>query len=325
LVVKLITKALTKLRGYGLALWLLLLGITPNAQASSAAFQFCDQAPSLTAPEQNTVFNFTSVVREELSKLNTNLTIISRSGLDLARFQIRYTHAAILWQGDTPNQWTARQLYYACEEKRPRLFDQGLAGFIMGTSSPYEGYISIVSLPPEASRQLRKSALDTPLALRMLAQNYSANAYPFSTLYQNCNQWVAELLFTAWGNTHTTDTSSPRQQAQQWLQSQQYSPSHIPIPNWMLMASAFVPLVHTQDHPDEDVRAHTLRVSLPSNIEQFIQTIYPKSQRIEICHNGKQAIVHQGWTPLKRCEAESTNDQIIPLHTRTTGAQKPIP
>lgn len=295
-------------------LWLLLLSLTPHAQASSAAFQFCDKPPKLSAPEQNNVFNFTSVVREELSKLNTNITLISRSGLDLARFQIRYTHAAILWQGDTPNQWTARQLYYACEEKRPRLFDQGLAGFIMGTSSPNEGYISIISLPPEAAQRLRTSTLDTPLALRMLAPNYSANAYPFSTRYQNCNQWVAEMLFTAWGNTDLTDT--PRQQAQQWLQNQQYTPSPVPFPNWMLLASAFLPLVHTQDHPEEDVRNHAIQVSLPSNLEQFIQKTHPDSRRIEICHNGKQAIVHEGWAPLKRCEAESTNDRIIPLNTR---------
>ena len=35
-------------------------------------------------------------------------------------------------------------------------------------------------------------------ALALLGREYSANAYPFSPRYQNCNQWVAELLATAW-------------------------------------------------------------------------------------------------------------------------------
>ena len=59
------------------------------------------------------------------------LALVSRSGLDLSRFNIRYSHAAIAWRSEQ-GQWAARQLYYACDEHRPRIYDQGLAGFATG-------------------------------------------------------------------------------------------------------------------------------------------------------------------------------------------------
>jgi hypothetical protein len=51
---------------------------------------------------------------------------------------------------------------------------------------------------------LQAAALDTPLALQLLGGSYSANAHAFSTRYQNCNQWVAELLAEAWGPARPT-------------------------------------------------------------------------------------------------------------------------
>ncbi|WP_308602031.1 DUF2145 domain-containing protein [Massilia sp. Dwa41.01b] len=92
-----------------------------------------------------------------------------------------------------------RQLYYACDESRPRLFDQGIAGFALGAEAPARGHMSLVFLPGAEGASVAAAALDKPLALSLLAGQYSANAHAFSTRYQNCNQWVAELLASAWG------------------------------------------------------------------------------------------------------------------------------
>ena len=111
--------------------------------------------------------------------------------------------------------WSVRQLYFACDERRPRLFDQGLAGFVFGTDDPSVGYVSIVWLPRERAAALERAALDNARALRLLAADYSANAYPFSLRYQNCNQWVVELLAPAWGCLD--DGEALRTRAQGWL------------------------------------------------------------------------------------------------------------
>src|SRR5689334_14990247 len=88
--------------------------------------------------------------------------------------------------------WSVRQLYYACDESRPRIFDQGMSGFALGAEAPVSGHVSLVLLPEAESATLAAAALDNRLALSLLAGRYSANAYAYSTRYQNCNQWVAE-------------------------------------------------------------------------------------------------------------------------------------
>jgi hypothetical protein len=40
-----------------------------------------------------------------------------------------------------------RQLSFACVEACSRLFDQALAGFVLGTESPKLGFLSIALLP----------------------------------------------------------------------------------------------------------------------------------------------------------------------------------
>ena len=85
------------------------------------------------------------------STLTSKVAIVSRSGLDLARFGQRYSHTGVSLKGSEVAPWSVRQLYYACEEKKPRIFDQGLTAFLLGMSSPAGGYVSAVFLPDEAA------------------------------------------------------------------------------------------------------------------------------------------------------------------------------
>ena len=53
--------------------------------------------------------------------------------MDLSRFGVRYSHSGVSLKTGDNAPWSVRQLYYACDEERPRLYDQGLAGFVFGT------------------------------------------------------------------------------------------------------------------------------------------------------------------------------------------------
>src|SRR6185295_14778922 len=119
-------------------------------------------------------------------------------------------------------------------------------GFLFGTDDPTVGYVSIVLPAGAAAASLEGAALDSPRAMRLLAATYSANAYPFSVRYQNCNQWVAELLATAWGALG--DTQDLRERAQGWLSQRGYEPAAIEVSHWLMAAAPFVPLVHLDDH-----------------------------------------------------------------------------
>ena len=300
--------------GAGLALAAALASGGALAQSGASGFPassaFCDRTHALTAGQQDKLLRFAAIVREELDHAG-DAALVSRSGLDLSRFRIRYSHAAVAWR-DSAGSWSARQLYYACDERRPRIFDQGLAGFAMGIDDPALGYITVVRLPDDAAVALRRAALDTPRALHLLADDYSVNAYPFSLRYQNCNQWVMELLAMAWGEL--ADGDELRARAQGWLRGADYAPEPVAVGSRLLMlASAFIPFLHLDDHPAADRDAMLLQVSLPSTVEAFVRARLPGSERVELCHDGKQVVVHRGWTPIAEGCKPGDGDRVVPL------------
>lgn len=282
-----------------------------GASGLPASSSFCDRTQPLSAGQQDKLLRFAAIVRDELGQAGGDAALVSRSGLDLSRFQIRYSHAAVAWR-DSAGTWSARQLYYACDERRPRIFDQGMAGFAMGIDDPSLGYITIVRLPAAAAAALRRATLDTRRALHLLAAEYSANAYPFSLRYQNCNQWVMELLAMAWGDL--VDGHDLRAHAQDWLRGAQYAPEPVAVGSRLLMlASAFIPFLHLDDHPAADRDAMLLRVSLPSTVEAFVRARLPGSERIELCHDGRQVVVHRGWTPIAEGCKPADGDRVVAL------------
>ncbi|MES2148543.1 MAG: DUF2145 domain-containing protein [Pseudomonadota bacterium] len=288
-----------------------LAGAANAASGISGASRFCDRGRLLTASEQDRLLRFAAVVREELAVTEGGVALISRSGLDLSRFGIRYSHAALAWRADS-GVWSARQLYYACDESRPRIFDQGLAGFAMGTDDPALGYISLVHLPQDAIAPLQRALFDTSRVLHLLAGQYSANAYAYGLDYQNCNQWLVELLAVAWGGMD--DGDDLRARAQRWLRAERYEPEPVDVGSrWLMMASYFVPLLHLDDHPEAQRAAMKLQISLPASVESFMLQRLPGSDRVEICHDRKQAVVHRGWSPIAEGCRPGAGDRVVPL------------
>ena len=168
--------------------------------AAATSLRYCDAPPSLDARQQDRLLRFAALIRRELAASGQAVALVARSGLDLERFAQRYSHAGVSLR-DSPNTpWSVRQLYYACDEGAPRLYDQGLAGFVQGTHDADAGFVSVLLLDADDGAALQRAALDPARALQLLGARYSANAYPFATHYQNCNQWLAELLAAAWGD-----------------------------------------------------------------------------------------------------------------------------
>lgn len=292
-----------------LGFWAALL-CAPSAQATLAPF--CSADPVITASQQDRLFRFGAVVKQTLADSGQRIALIARSGTDLSRFGVRYSHAGLSLQANPAAPWAVRQLYYACDEQQPRLFDQGMSGFVLGGSNPDLGFVSLVFLPTAQAEPLAHAALDNPLALQLLGASYSANAYPFSASYQNCNQWVAELLATAWNPPATTD--NPRRAAQRWLQEAGYTPTVFEAGNPVTMwVSALLPLLHRDDHPADDLAAWHYRVSTPRAIESFVRGRVDGVRRVELCHTPSHVVVRQGWAPLPDDCTPGPDDQVVPL------------
>jgi len=283
-----------------------------GAQVASASPRLCDRPSLLSAQQQDRLLQFAAVARRELEASGERVALVARSGIDLSRFDVRYSHAGISLKASDNAAWSVRQLYFACDEGRPRLYDQGLAGFVLGTDDPSVGYVSIVSVPREAATDLERAALDNARALRLLAADYSANAFPFSVRYQNCNQWVIEMLAAAWGGLD--DGEALRARSQAWLAGRHYDPPAIDVGSHALMfAGAFVPWIHYDDHPEQDRYALRFRTSLPTSIEAFVRAQVPGARRVELCHDERHVVVHRGWEPLAAgCQAVA-GDQVVVL------------
>ncbi len=266
----------------------------------------CDAPPPLSAIQQDRLLRIAALVQELLQDQAAPAALIARSGTDLTRFGARYSHAAVALRDDASGRWSVRQLYFDCDTQQPRLFDQGLAGFVMGTDDPESSYVSILKLPADAAHALRRAALDRPLVLGLLAADYSANAYAFSTRYQNCNQWVAELLAAAWAPL-TGPPERLRARAQRWLQDHAYEPTSFELRAavWMDLAR-FVPWLHRDDHPAEDLAAARFRVSMPASLEAFVQRRVAGTERVELCHAGDRVVWRRGGRALADgCRAEA--------------------
>ena len=295
---------------------ILCLALSASTSAGwASSLNYCQGDREPTAAVQDRLMRVASIVKTELEGSGQRMALVARSGLALQRLKQRYSHAGIALKQSANAPWSVRQLYYACDAQRPRIFDQGMAGFVLGAHDPAEGYISIVLLPEEAADALEHAALDDRSALQLLGGNYSANAYAFSQTYQNCNQWLVELLALAWGTEKLADAS--RAQTQRWLREAGYEPSVLHL-GWraLIWLADWLPWLHTDDHPQDDLAAAQLQVSMPQSIEAFVHARLPEATRIELCYTEQQVVLHHGWEPIPDGCQSSPGDEVLELATR---------
>ena len=284
----------------------------------AGVLRYCDPPAPLDAVQQDRLFRFGAVVKAELARSGDALALIARSGLALDRFGLRYSHAGISLRDSANAPWSVRQLYFDCQQARPRLFDQGIAGFLLGGADPDIGYVSVLLLPPADAAPLLRAVQDKRLALGLLGGSYSANAHAFSLRYQNCNQWLAELLAVAWGGLLPDDDlpvgDALRFDAQRWLQAQGYQPTRFDLGSPLLLwLSGSLPWLHTDDHPAEDLAAWQLRVSMPASIAAFVQRLAPATRHIEFCHNQRHIVVRHGGAPIAEGCQPGPDDTVVAL------------
>jgi hypothetical protein len=284
----------------------------------AGSLNYCQGQTEPSAALQDRLIQVAAVVKNILEQSGQSVALVARSGLALQRLGQRYSHAGVSLK-DSPNApWSVRQLYYACDEQRPRIFDQGMSGFVLGAHDPAEGYISIILLPQIAADPLEHTAMDDRTSLQLLGVSYSANAYAFSERYQNCNQWLAELMAFAWGNI--APTPDARRRAQVWLYAEGYAPTVLHV-GWqpLMWLARLLPWLHSDDHPPVDLEAAQFRVSMPESIEGFVRGRFSQAQRIELCYTAQHIVIHPGWDQIAEDCVPVPGDTVRAL-TQATNA-----
>jgi hypothetical protein len=297
------------------AAWACAAGLSTTPAAQAGTLRYCDQPPALSATQQDRLLRVSAVIKDELERSGTRVALVARSGLNLRWFDKRYSHAGLSLRGSSESRWAVRQLYFACDEQQPRIFDQGLSAFLLGTEDPSLGFLSVLTLPDDAAGTLEPVALDNRQALALLGPQYSANAYPYSLRWQNCNQWLAEVLALAWGGAEARTPQGPtRAAAQAWLQAQGYSGAVFDL-GWrpLLWLTAFSPWLHLDDHPESELAQARLVVSMPESLDAFVLGRVPAAGRLEICHTERHVVVRRGGAPLAEGCVPEAQDRVVTL------------
>ncbi len=137
---------------------------------------------------------------------------------------------------------------------------------------------------PDAGTQRRLAALLASAVPQLLHDDhYNVVAYPFSTRYQNSNQWVLETLAVAMAHDPLVDD---RTGAQQWLKQNGYRPTTLDIPaTTRLGARMFRANVAFDDHPFDERMAGRIDAVTVESVIAFVRAREPDAQ-VEVVRLG---------------------------------------
>lgn len=220
----------------------LMAGLSANpAIAQSCAARY--PLPESTAR----MFDVALALEDALNDLGQDhqVVLLARGGQDLTRYGLRHSHLAFALREES-GTWRVVHLLNRCKSGESRLYREGLANFI-GESAQHAD-VRVGVFRPSLQRRLHEFLASSDVPKKLHEPRYSMVAYPFSTEYQNSNQWVLEVLAAA-GSPDTNQASS-RVQAQARLKQQGYKASRLHLKLHERLGARFgIDHVAVEDHP----------------------------------------------------------------------------
>jgi hypothetical protein len=184
-----------------------------------------------------------------LDATGAQVVVLGRAGQDLGKYGLHWSHMAFAYReaagaGGEPAAWRVVHKLNECGAPVGEVYRQGLGDFFLDRMFRYEA--AIVVLSPEAQAKLLSLLEDDRRVLQWNTRAYNLVAYPWSTRYQQSNQWVLETLAGAMEGHAGT-----RRQAQAWLQLRDYRPTTLRLgPLERLGAEVSRANIAFDDHPN---------------------------------------------------------------------------
>lgn len=256
---------LDRLLKRGLKAELLLLSLAFIVSANSYAGRSCeDQA--LDANGLMKGMELALKTRNALDASGAQVALIARVGQDLSKYHVRYSHMGIIWRDHPEGRWLVVHELNDCGTANSQLYNEGLGNFFMDSPFAYE---TLIVFPDAALQQKLVGLLNSDMPRKLHAPRYNMLAFPFSTMYQNSNQWVLELLAAASATDVQIDN---RTQAQAWLTMAAYHPSTLDIPAMTrLGARMFRANVAFDDHPFDRRMAGQIDTITVDSVVHFLE------------------------------------------------------
>ena len=230
----------------------LVAGLLATAIAGVAtAGQTCDTTPPDTVAVTRAM-NLAERVQQSLDATDAQVVIIARAGQDLSKYGLNWSHLAFAYREDMPapaptlsprgarlgmigaprtdgyaaarphSTWLIAHKLNQCGTAEAAVYRQGLAEFFLDTPFRYEAAYVVPS--PEVQGALMQVLTNDRRLVQWHTPAYSVVAYPWSTRYQQSNQWALETLAGA-----LDPAANTRARAQAWLQLHDYQPTVLHI------------------------------------------------------------------------------------------------
>jgi len=180
----------------------------------------------------------------EHARSGARVVLLARAGQDLSPYQLRYSHLG--WAYKTPEgPWRVLHKLNQCGTATGSIYRQGLGEFFLDDLWRHEASWLVPAPALQAPLLATLSAPQRALALH--TRDYNMVSYPWSTRYQQSNQWGIEVLAAA-----AEPGVDSREQAQAWLRFKGYQPTTLRLgPFKRLGARVGTAHIAFDDHPNE--------------------------------------------------------------------------
>lgn len=218
-------------------------------------------------------FELAQQVKLSLDASKAELAIIARNGQDLTQYHLRYSHLGLI-RKDTEGRWVILHQLNQCGSAASALFKHGLANFFLDDPFRYE---ALILIPSAEGQQQILAKLNSNAITQLHEARYNMLAFPFSTRYQNSNQWALEVIAAAFAQDGAIQH---REQAQAWLKSANYQATTLEIPMMTrLGARLFRANIAFDDHPMGRRMAGHIDTVTVESVAQFIKKRDPQLQQ----------------------------------------------
>lgn len=244
---------------------LTLLAVAALATGTAHAGQHCEHRP-LSLGDVERSLDLAQRSSQALDASGAQVAIIARAGQDLSDYGLRFSHVGLAWRDHPAGRWVVVHLLNDCGTARSGLYNDGLGRFFLTDLYQYKAQLI---LPAPAVQQRLAQLLATRTPVRLHEPRYNMLAYPWSTRYQNSNQWVLETLAAASAEPGRVET---RAEAQQWLGGAGYDPGSVRINAVKRLGGRmFRANVAFDDHPAGRRMRGDIATVTVDGIEQFVR------------------------------------------------------
>lgn len=216
-------------------------------------------------------------VEKALNDSGAEVVLIARVGQDLSQYNLKYSHVGLAYK--TGNEWSILHELNTCGSAESSLYVQGLANFFLDDMFSYESKILVPSKELQESIKI-KVISNVKNADKFHSSRYNMLAYPFSTKYQNSNQFILELVASTMSKEINVEN---REQAQQWLKLAGYQPTTLNVgTGTRLGARIFKANIAFDDHPFDRRMAGMIDTITVDSVFTFISKKDSKGYFIEV-------------------------------------------